>query len=157
LRFIIRIWKKEDYEDIAKLFCQVHNLHQSGRPDFYEVSDRPLKQEDFDELLQNEKIITLAAESEGAIIGFSIVELREPSRNPLMRSRQVAWMEDLCVDEKYRRQGIGKLLFDAVNEEIKSRGITSLELMVWNFNKSAVEFYRGLGMTERSLIMELKL
>lgn len=66
-------------------------------------------------------------------------------------------MEALFVKENNRRQGIGRELFIDIKDKLKEKGIDKLELMVWSFNKDAINFYRNEGMKTRSEIMELLL
>jgi len=52
-------------------------------------------------------------------------------------------MENLCVFQDYRKQGIGKRLFI----EAKKRAL--------EFNKNAIDFYENQGMETRSRILEM--
>jgi len=155
MNVVIRKWEINDYEDIACLFSQVHRLHQENRPDIYVKTDNPFSKEDFTQVIDNRNSIALLAKVSGKIIGFSLVTLNPPSKNPLLLPRKVAYMEDLAIHEKFRKRGIGKMLFDAVREEARNLGYHKLELMVWKFNEPAIEFYGKLGMAERSIIMEI--
>ena len=51
---------------------------------------------------------------------------------------------------------VEKYLFEA-KKHILEFNVDSLELLVWDFNKNAVDFYKNQGMTTRSRIMEIKL
>ena len=53
--------------------------------------------------------------------------------------------------------GIGTLLYNETVRLAKERGADTLMLTVWAFNESAMRFYKGLGMTERNINMEMKL
>ena len=66
-------------------------------------------------------------------------------------------MEDLCVSKDYRKQGIGKRLFIEAKKLTLEFNVDSLELMVWEFNKDAIDFYENQGMETRSRILEMKL
>jgi len=54
-------------------------------------------------------------------------------------------VDELAVDEKYRRSGIGRSLMDHVHNWTREKGLNILQLGVWEFNRSAVEFYEQLG------------
>lgn len=153
---MIRDLEKRDYESIKRLVMQVHKLHLSNRPDIYNDID-PLPLEYFEFLLQDEKTIALVYEMEQQTVGFCVVTLREPSKNPLMKARNVAFMEDLCVDLNFRKAGIGTALLEKAKELSKQRCADILELNVWSFNETAVQFYEKAGMKPKSMIMEQKL
>ena len=59
----------------------------------------------------------------------------------MMVDQKIAYMDDLIVDEKFRGRGIAKALVKASEEEAKRLGAKRLDLMVWAFNESAVQFY----------------
>lgn len=52
------------------------------------------------------------------------------------------YLEDFLVTKAYRRQGIGKLLFDAVHRVAKERKVARFEWQVLDWNKPAIEFYK---------------
>lgn len=56
-------------------------------------------------------------------------------------------MDDLYIRAKYRGQGIGKALFEAVKETGKTEACKSLYWQVSNWNKAAQDFYRAQGAT----------
>jgi GNAT superfamily N-acetyltransferase len=51
------------------------------------------------------------------------------------------FLEDIFVLEEYRRQGIGKKMFDFLREIAKREGCGRIEFTVLKWNKSAQEFY----------------
>lgn len=152
----IRPIRPDDYEAVHRLMAQVHALHAKNRPDVYRLAE-VLPREDFERLLADERLFTLAAAEGGAVVGFCVVRLRQPSEDPALQRRVVAYMEDLCVDENCRHAGVGRRLYEAAEAQSRERGAQSLELMVWSFNEDALRFYRAMGMTPRSFVMERRL
>jgi GNAT superfamily N-acetyltransferase len=55
------------------------------------------------------------------------------------------YLEDLFVLPEHRGKGIGKALLLYVAELANERGCGRLEWAVLDWNKPAIEFYRGLG------------
>jgi GNAT superfamily N-acetyltransferase len=51
------------------------------------------------------------------------------------------FLEDVFVLEEYRRQGMGKKMFDFLKETAKREGCGRIEFTVLKWNKSAQEFY----------------
>ena len=55
------------------------------------------------------------------------------------------FLEDIFVLEEYRRQGVGKKMFDFLKETAKQEGCGRIEFTVLKWNKSAQEFYEKNG------------
>ena len=51
------------------------------------------------------------------------------------------YLEDIFVLEEYRRQGVGKKMFNYLKEIAKLEGCGRIEFTVLKWNKSAQEFY----------------
>lgn len=52
------------------------------------------------------------------------------------------YLEDLCVNENYRRMGIGKKLFDFVLHLAKDRKMKRFSWQVLDWNQPAISFYK---------------
>ncbi|MCW4002957.1 MAG: GNAT family N-acetyltransferase [Candidatus Bathyarchaeota archaeon] len=55
------------------------------------------------------------------------------------------YVEDIFVLEEYRRQGVGKKMFDFLKETAKREGCGRIEFTVLTWNKTAQEFYENNG------------
>jgi GNAT superfamily N-acetyltransferase len=55
------------------------------------------------------------------------------------------YIEDLFVLEEFRRKGIGKKMFKFCIKKAKEKNCGRIEWTVYNWNKSAIEFYEHLG------------
>jgi ribosomal protein S18 acetylase RimI-like enzyme len=60
-----------------------------------------------------------------------------------------AWIEDVVVDEKARRRGVGEALNSAAIEEAQRRGVRSIDLTSRPSRDSANELYKKLGFAKR--------
>lgn len=149
----IRKLKSEDYGDIDSLMRQLHQIHVDARPDMYAEIEHPYSEEYFMKLIKNDKIIGVAAEVDKKVVGLCIATMRDKSN---MVEMPIAYVDELVVDKEFRRQGIAKRLYAFVEEEARQRGAKRLDLMVWEFNKEALEFYKSLGMTVQRYILEKK-
>lgn len=151
---IIRDIKISDYNKIDKLMQQVHTLHVNNRPDLYVEIEHPYSMEELEKIIENNDIISVLAEENNEILGMCIVSIRNKSG---MVEKKTAYMDDLCVDERFRRKGVGKELFSFVSSRAKKKGAERLDLMVWSFNKNALSFYEELGMKPQRYIFEKEL
>ena len=64
------------------------------------------------------------------------------------------YIDDLCVDENARHEGIGTALYEYVLEYAKSIGCHNVTLNVWEGNDSAIKFYENIGMKIQKVSME---
>lgn len=150
----IRDMKISDYNYVDKLMQQVHSLHVENRPDLYVEIEHPYSISEFKKIVENKDIISVLAEDDGEILGVAIVTIRNKSG---MVKKKIAYMDDLCVDERFRGQGVGKELFSFVSNMAKKKGAERLDLMVWSFNEKALIFYEELGMKTQRYIFEKEL
>ena len=70
---------------------------------------------------------------------------------------KVAYLNNLCVDKNFRKQGIGKLLINAFYEKMKEQGAKFVKLNAFKGNHPAVSFYEKEGFTEYSVYYQKKL
>jgi GNAT superfamily N-acetyltransferase len=53
----------------------------------------------------------------------------------------ILYLEDIFVIDEYRKQGVGKKMFDYLKEVAKREGCCRIEFTVLKWNKTAQEFY----------------
>ena len=155
-KIIIRKAEIEDFNKVHRLIMQVHKLHVKERTDIYKDVD-PMNFEEFKNELSNSNNIYLVAQLENKIVGICFSQIKEISNNRIMKDRKILNIRDICVDEKYQRNGIGKKLYNQIVQIAKEKNIHNVELMVWNFNKNAIKFYENLGMNVKNLKFEQKI
>lgn len=150
---MIRKVEDKDYEDLVKLVYQVHELHYEHRPDIY-VDGNPLPKEYFDNMLNDENALNIVFEENGKIMGLLMAEKKHNNAIPIAKERITYFIDDIVVDNNFRRKGIGKALYEYLFDIAKSDNVDSIELNVWAFNKSALKFYESLGMTVKNMKLE---
>lgn len=77
-----------------------------------------------------------------------MVDIYEIKDNPAMIDKKIMYIIDICVDEKFKRNGYGQLIFTEIEEIAKLKNIHEIELDVFLFNKSAELFYKKCGFNE---------
>ena len=150
----IRIANIKDIKEIVSLEDQMYEIHSKARPDWY--GKNQLNHDIIQMIIEgnNEKIFI--AEDDNKIIGLCIITIHYIRNHHVFNDMTIIEIDDLIVDEQYRKTGIGKRLFEEVKiygEKIEAKFI---ELMVWNFNKDVIEFYEHMGMKTKQIKMELK-
>lgn len=79
------------------------------------------------------------AETDGKVQAFALYYIRYSTWNG-----QRMYLEDLLVTEELRGQGMGKLLFDKLIEEAKSKKYSGIAWQVLDWNEPAINFYKKL-------------
>ncbi len=152
----IRIAEKKDIPALIDLLQQVGQVHHEIRPDIFRDACQKYDEAALSALLQD-KTRPVFVEEDGSVRGYCFCILREFAGESVMTDRRELYIDDLCVDEACRGQGIAKALLAYVTDYAKSIGCTFVTLNVWEGNDNAMKFYEKAGMTPRSVTMEMKL
>lgn len=153
---ITRNLKNEDYFDVLELEKQVHKEHYSKRPDLYNNVSDLFPREYYNSIIDNKNSITIGIECDNKIVAIIISEVKETSNISVIKKRKYCFIDDIVVDENYRRKGYAKRLFNELREKMKYLNITDIELTVWPFNKGAIAFYESIGMSAKNIKYEFK-
>lgn len=148
-----------DYIDINHLSIEVHNLHLKNRPDIYMDVNNPLLKDYFDDLLntKNTKLFVVENTDNKELVAYCIIKIMTTQSIPLLIPRRFAFVDNFCVKSNYKKNGIGRLLFQYIVDYAKTEDASSLQLVVGEFNKDAIKFYETMGMSTRNRKMELNL
>jgi GNAT superfamily N-acetyltransferase len=77
------------------------------------------------------------AEVDEKVVGFALYYIRYSTWKG-----QRLYLEDILVNEPYRGNGIGKLLFDRLLIEVKEKGFSGMAWQVLDWNEPAINFYK---------------
>lgn len=91
-------------------------------------------------------------EIDGSIIGYVLGGLCKFESYRTVE--KVAELENMFVYEEYRRQGVGKKLYDAFLAWAKEQKVNMLRVQATSQNKAAINFYRKCGFKDYTLILE---
>ncbi|MCA8986829.1 MAG: GNAT family N-acetyltransferase [Planctomycetaceae bacterium] len=83
----------------------------------------------------------LLAEVSGAAVGFALFFQNYST----FLGRPGIYLEDLFVMPEFRKQGIGKALFQEVARLAVERNCGRMEWSVLDWNQPAIDFYRSMG------------
>ena len=88
-------------------------------------------------------------------LGYAFCIIETPQATSSLKSVKTLYIDDLCVEESCRGQGLGKQIFQEVCRYAKMRKIHNITLNVWCCNESAMAFYEKLGMKPQKIGMEM--
>ena len=91
------------------------------------------------------------------IAGYAFCIYQITQETEQVHARKVLYIDDLCVDGRFRRQGIGTELYRHVLQTAADTGCNSVTLNVWRVNDGARRFYESLGMVPLKTTMETRL
>lgn len=77
------------------------------------------------------------AEVDGIVQGFALYYIRFSTWKG-----QRMYLEDFYVTEEMRSQGLGKLLFERLIEEVKNKKLNGMMWQVLEWNEPAINFYK---------------
>lgn len=146
---MIRTMKEEDYESVKALLDKLHELHLENRPDIF-IEGEPFPKDRFERIMEDENRLGTVYEKDGKIIGVVIVSLVIHEADEISSERKTLLIESIYIEEEYRRQGIGRELYEYILNVAKQMDVKALELNVWGFNENAIKFYEAVGMNVRN-------
>ncbi len=152
---IVRRATADDIPGILKLLVQVDMVHHNGRPDLFKGPATKYNETELAGIIANESTpVFVLADSQGKVKGHAFTVHKQVKDSAVITDVRTLYVDDICVDEACRRQGIGRLLYDAVRDYAKTQGFYNITLNVWNCNPSAMEFYESLGLVPQKVCME---
>lgn len=151
---MIRYAMEKDIEKIEDLLSQVDMVHHNGRPDIFKIGNK-YSEEELKELLNNkQRPILVSVNESDEVIGYCFGIFQQHKDNSILTDIKTLYIDDLCVDEKFRGKGIGKELYEAALSLAKEKGCYNLTLNVWSCNESAIRFYESMGLIPQKIGME---
>ena len=154
---MIRRAEKKDMERLNALLFQVQALHAEGRPDIFKKGAKKYTDEALSAIIDDDTTPIFVWEEDGVIAGYAFCIYQETKENGQLYHRKVLYIDDLCVDQPFRRHGIGAKLYRYVLDTAKENGCDSVTLNVWSVNDDALAFYRSMGMQPLKTMMEAPL
>lgn len=158
MHIIIRTAVPEDCQRIRPLQTEIAHVHHEGRPDLFKTEARYFTQEAFDQRLNDPKhTVFIAQADDGSVVGYAFAWVIAYRNHPTYKDFDCFYIDDICVLQTLRRQGIGSKLFARCVARARELGCRNMDLGVYAFNKDAIAFYEHCGMTERTRRMEYRL
>ena len=159
----VRPLEEQDVPKVMDLLEQVNLVHYNGRPDIFKHDTKFTEEDVKTSFIGNEMapvFVCVEVDSEGLehVVGHGFCEIQENLGNSVVQAKRTLYIDDICVDEKSRGQGIGKKLYEYILAYAEKDGdFDNITLNVWNFNEPAYNFYLSMGLTPQRTIMEKSL
>lgn len=127
----IRTVEKQDLDFVYKAICELEN----------EVLDFEVFKKIFNENISNPKNLYLLAENQNEGVGF----ISFHTQNLLHHCELVGEIQEFFIHEKYRGQGIGRLLVKEIMHYVDQNNLKSIEVTTNKRRVENVAIYENLG------------
>lgn len=151
---MVRFAQEKDLDRINELRKQVNDIHVEGRPDIFKAGFGTELRHHAQVLMNGENSDIIVAERDEIICGMACVDYVNKPETPYGNARCFYHVQEIAVDANYRRQGVARELLEFMIIEAKKRKLGKIELDVWEFNDSAIEFYQAVGFRQTRRWME---
>ena len=133
----IRAARRDDFEAVARLLAEL------GRPQVGGADEADCRAV-FDEQVVHPDAHHLVAETAEGVVGFCALHFR----TRLNWATPEAWIPDLIVTERARRDGVGRALLEEAQRRARERGCHALALESGYRRAEAHHLYRSMRMRD---------
>ena len=139
---------------MLRLLGQVGQVHHEIRPDIFRDGALKYDEKALEALLREENKPIFIGEDGGQVLGYCFCVLKDYRGSGVQTDRIELYIDDLCVEEAARGQGVATALYRYVKAFAREIGCSHISLNVWCGNDGAQRFYEKMGLKPRHIIME---
>lgn len=150
----IRRASLKDIPYLTKLLLEVHRVHSDVRPDLFKRGAKKYSEEELTSMITTEIDPIFVAVAFDRVIGYAFCIHKEVKKHNSLQDLRTLYIDDLCVDEEFRGEHIGKMLYEYVLAYAKEKNYYNVTLNVLADNINAVKFYERIGMRIQKIGME---
>ena len=147
---MIRKLTINDFEIVESVIAKLHKIHVDNRPDFYIENEHPISKNEYKALLNNQDKLSIAYIVDDKIAGVCLATIKDKIEKSI-------YIDDIFVLQEFRHQGIATKLYKQVESIANNIGAKRIDLTVWKFNNTAINFYKSLGMKTQRIVLEMRL
>lgn len=146
---------EKDIPRLLNLLRQVLTVHHDIRPDLFKANCTKYNDRELAALIENPlRPVFIYEDDNNTVQGYAFCVIEQHPGNNILTDIKTLYLDDLCVDENFRGQGVGRSLYEYVKSFAKEQGCHNLTLNVWEGNDDAIRFYRNLGLKPYKYGME---
>ena len=153
----IRLAAERDIPGMLALLLQVGQVHHEIRPDIFPAGTLKYDENALKTLLKDKSRPVFVAAEGDLVAGYCFCVHKDYEAGSASVPRRELYIDDLCVDEACRGQGVAGALYRHVTAYARDCGCGFVTLNVWCGNDRAMAFYEHAGLTPRHIMMEMKL
>ncbi len=146
MKVSVRKASADDYGPLCELFDEIDAWHRENLPHLFRKPCGPVRERDYYlGLISDESVGLFVAETGKELVGYVHAIVRDTPAFPVFVPRHYAVVDSIAVKASYRNQGTGRTLMNRIQDWALTKGASSIELNVYEFNESAISFYEALG------------
>ena len=153
----IRFAQAKDIPGILSLLRQVGEEHHQGRPDIFRDGAQKYGASQILSMLDSSGTPIFVAVEDDKVLGYGFCMFKQYKNDPVIADHSEIYIDDLCVDENFRGQHIGRAIYNEILRYARMRRCYNVTLNVWSCNPSAMKFYESLGLKPQKVGMEVLL
>lgn len=153
-KIIIRKATLEDLNEIQELNNKLFEFEFNNFDDTLKVG-WPFEKEGkeyFENMLNNE--IVFVGEVEENIVGYLAGSICEEVS---YITERFAELDNMCIDDEYRRFGIGTLLMEEFKKYCKKKNMQNIKVTASAKNSRAIQFYKKNGFEDYNITLKYKI
>ncbi len=152
---MIRRAENRDIDRVLELLVQVNMVHHLARPDLFHGPATKYTAGELERIFADDDTpVFVWTDGDGRVLGYCFCMMKQAVNDHILTDIRTLYIDDLCVDEAVRGQGVGRTLYEYVLGYARSIGCYNLTLNVWTCNPSALRFYEKCGLTPQKIGME---
>jgi ribosomal protein S18 acetylase RimI-like enzyme len=142
----IRRATRQDAQILSALNVFVQKIHAEAYPQRFKQPDSSSFAVAF---MQRQLIdpsnVFFIANLDGVAIGYIFARIVERPENLLMYAWKYIYIEHLSINPGYQRRAYGQRLLKEIIHFAKGKGVDTIALDVWGFNKQSQSFFEKNG------------
>ncbi len=152
---MIRKAENKDINDVLRLLVQVNDVHAEVRPDLFIKGHTKYTATELEDIFADPSTpVFVDVNEEGRVLGYCFCVLQDNTSSRHLQRIKTLYIDDLCIDETARGKGVGRRLYEHAKEYARMHGCHNLTLNVWDGNKTAMDFYRRMGLATQKTTLE---
>ena len=148
---MLELARPEDRLFVNELAEKVHAVHVDWRPDIFEMVQELYSEERFLDWIRRRGLYV--AKLNGIAVGYAAVTILNENL-PGAVCRKIMNVDELCVEENCRGQGIGQQMVMELRALARAFRCTDLQLGVYPQNDDAVGFFQKCGFMIQRIQMQ---
>ena len=151
----VRRAMEKDIPRVMELLVQVDMVHHNGRPDIFKGPATKYNESELKEIFAcDETPVFVCVNENDVVLGHAFTIHKQVRDHSVLTDVKTLYVDDICVDEGARGQGVGKTLYEHVVAYAREQGFYNLTLNVWACNPTAMKVYEAMGLKAQKIGME---
>lgn len=132
----IRLANFQDLNTVLPLFKELDAKHIVNSRDFRANINEERYRLIFKRALNKESnLIFTVAEMNETVIGFVLSKIVYIRNNYVFSDKTIGEINYIIIQENFKKRGIGKLLLEDMEERLSAKGVSKIEIRVYDFIK----------------------